>query len=99
MKLQLLDLAIATSGTLVLAASVWYTVVTPMVRKELVTVTPTLPVKEEEKVYGWKDLMEVHPNTARVAEYIKMCAMKNRKVLPGDYTKYCINCGETIKVA
>ena len=101
MKLELLDLTICASGTLVLGASLWYTLVTPMVRKEkqLVTVTPIVPVMKEVKHVTNEELLAYHNNPARVAEYVKMCAMKNRKVLVGDYMKYCINVGETIKVA
>lgn len=101
MKLELLDLTICASGALALGMVLWYTTVVPMTRKEkqLVTVTPAVTFKEEEKVYTWQDLMNIHPNAARVAEYIKMCGMKNRKILVGDYMKYCINVGETIKVA
>ncbi len=101
MKLELLDLTICATGALALGMVLWYTTVVPMTRKEkhLVTVTPSVTVKEEVKHVTNEELLSYHNNPARVAEYVKMCTMKNRKILVGDYMKYCINVGETITVA
>ena len=100
MKLQLIDLAIASSGSIALGIALWQANVKPLVKKEIVTVTPVV-TKEEvvEKHTTNEDLLAIHNNPARVAEYVKKCALRNRKVLPTDYIIYCINCGENIKVA
>lgn len=101
MKLELLDLALATSGAVAFGSILWYTTVRPLVKKELVIVTPSV-TKEEvvvEKHTTNEDLLNIHNNPARVAEYVKKCERRNRKILPSDYILYCINCGENIKVA
>lgn len=90
MELTVLDLASCVIVSIVVGALLWKT----QIKDEVMTI-----VVEEKKHITNEDLLAVHNKPARVTEYVKKCANRNREILVGDYIKYCVNCGETIQVA